>query len=353
MPEELKLPDLMLPKDFAQRMVDWQRSQGRQHLPWQHTRDPYRVWLSEIMLQQTQVSTVLDYYPRFLQRFPDVAALAAAPQDDVLGLWSGLGYYSRARNLHRCAQDVVAHLGGEFPKSAELLVSLPGIGRSTAAAIAAFCFHERVSILDGNVKRVLTRMLGYGADLAVAANERELWALADQLLPAQASDMPAYTQSLMDAGATLCQPRKAQCEACPVQQLCAAQTQGQPLAYPIKTRKLKRSSATLWLLWAVNGQGQVWLHKRAARGIWAGLFSLPVFDDEAALLAACPRARTPQHLDPWKHVLTHRDLYLHPVRVELPRGLSPQSEGQWVSAQDWPQLGLPAPIRLLLEGRKG
>jgi A/G-specific adenine glycosylase len=288
-----------------------------------------------------------------MTRFPTVADLAAAHQDEVLGLWSGLGYYSRARNLHRCAQDVVAHLGGEFPKSAELLVSLPGIGRSTAAAIAAFCFHERVSILDGNVKRVLTRVLGYGADLAVAANERELWALADQLLPAQASDMPAYTQSLMDAGATLCQPRKAQCEACPVQQLCAAQTQGQPLAYPIKTRKLKRSSATLWLLWAVNGQGQVWLHKRAARGIWAGLFSLPVFDDEAALLAACPRARTPQHLDPWKHVLTHRDLYLHPVRVELPRGLSPQSEGQWVSAQDWPQLGLPAPIRLLLEGRKG
>jgi len=348
MPEELNLP-----KGFAKRMVDWQRCQGRQHLPWQHTRDPYRVWLSEIMLQQTQVSTVLDYYPRFLQRFPDVAALAAAPQDDVLALWSGLGYYSRARNLHRCAQDVVARFGGAFPQSAELLVSLPGIGRSTAAAIAAFCFHERVSILDGNVKRVLTRVLGYGADLAVAASERALWALADQLLPAQASDMPTYTQSLMDLGATLCQPRKAQCEACPVQQLCAAQAQGQPLAYPIKTRKLKRSSATLWLLWAVNAQGQVWLHKRAARGIWAGLFSLPVFDDEAALLAACPRARMPQHLDPWKHVLTHRDLYLHPVRVELPRGLSPQSEGQWVSAQDWPQLGLPAPIRLLLEGRKG
>ena len=353
MPEELKLPDLMLPKGFAKRMVDWQRSQGRQHLPWQHTRDPYRVWLSEIMLQQTQVSTVLDYYPRFLQRFPDVAALAAAPQDDVLGLWSGLGYYSRARNLHRCAQDVVARFGGEFPKSAELLVSLPGIGRSTAAAIAAFCFHERVSILDGNVKRVLTRVLGYGPDLAVAAHERELWALADLLLPQYAADMPAYTQSLMDVGATLCQPRKAQCEACPVQKQCAAHAQGQPLAYPVKTRKLKRSSATLWLLWAVNAQGQVWLHKRAARGIWAGLFSLPVFDDEAALLAVCPAAGEPHYIEPWKHVLTHRDLHLHPVRVEMPRGPSPQCEGQWVSAQDWPQLGLPAPIRLLLEGQKG
>ena len=178
MPEELKLP-----AGFARRMVDWQRSQGRQHLPWQHTRDPYRVWLSEIMLQQTQVSTVLDYYPRFLQRFPDVVSLAAAAQDDVLALWSGLGYYSRARNLHRCAQDVVERFGGVFPKSAELLVSLPGIGRSTAAAIAAFCFDERVSILDGNVKRVLSRVLGYDADLAVASHERALWALAERLLP--------------------------------------------------------------------------------------------------------------------------------------------------------------------------
>ncbi len=333
-------------------MVDWQRCQGRQHLPWQHTRDPYRVWLSEIMLQQTQVSTVLDYYPRFLQRFPDVARLAGAAQDDVLGLWSGLGYYSRARNLHRCAQEVVARFGGEFPRTAAQLVTLPGIGRSTAAAIAAFCFEERVSILDGNVKRVLSRVLGYGADLAMAASERELWTLADLLLPQQAGDMAAYTQSLMDVGATLCQPRKVQCAACPVQQLCAAHAQGQPLAYPVKTRKLKRSSATLWLLWAVNAQGQVWLHKRPARGIWAGLFSLPVFDDEAGLLAICPKAQETLYIEPWKHVLTHRDLHLHPLRLQVPAGLQPQCEGQWVDAQVWPQLGLPAPVRLLLEGQK-
>lgn len=348
MSEELKLPT-----GFAKCMVDWQRRQGRQHLPWQHTRDPYRVWLSEIMLQQTQVSTVLDYYPRFLQRFPDVAALAAAPQDDVLGLWSGLGYYSRARNLHRCAQDVMERFGGAFPKTAESLQTLPGIGRSTAAAIAAFCFDERVSILDGNVKRVLTRVLGYSADLAAAASERELWGLAERLLPEQAQDMPAYTQSLMDVGATLCQPRKVQCEACPVQRLCVAHEEGQPLAYPVKTRKLKRSSATLWLLWAVNAQGQVWLHKRPARGIWAGLFSLPVFEDEAGLLAASVHGQSPHYVAPWKHVLTHRDLYLHPVRLHLPAKHSPQCEGQWVDAQDWPQLGLPAPVRLLLEGAKG
>jgi A/G-specific adenine glycosylase len=344
---------LKLPTDFAKHMVDWQRRQGRQHLPWQHIRDPYRVWLSEIMLQQTQVSTVLDYYPRFLQHFPNVAALAVAPQDDVLGLWSGLGYYSRARNLHRCAQEVVDRFGGEFPKSAQQLMTLPGIGRSTAAAIAAFCFDERVSILDGNVKRVLSRMLGYDADLAVAASERELWALAERLLPQQAHDMPAYTQSLMDVGATLCQPRKVQCAACPVQGLCVAHAQERPLAYPVKTRKLKRSSATLWLLWAVNAQGQVWLYKRPTRGIWAGLFSLPVFDDEAGLLAACAHGEAPQYIDAWKHVLTHRDLHLHPVRLRFAGERSPQTEGQWVGAQDWSRLGLPAPIRLLLEGRKG
>lgn len=345
--------ELTLPAGFAHHMTEWQRRQGRQHLPWQHTRDPYRVWLSEIMLQQTQVSTVLDYYPRFLHRFPDVQALAAASPDEVLALWSGLGYYSRARNLHRCAQEVVTLFGGEFPKTAEQLLTLPGIGRSTAAAIAAFCFNERVSILDGNVKRVLSRVLGYSADLAVANHERELWSLADRLLPTDALEMPVYTQSLMDVGATLCQPRKVQCQACPVQNLCVACAQGQPLAYPVKTRKLKRSSATLWLLWAVNPQGEVWLQQRAERGIWAGLFCLPVFDGESDLLATCPPDPSLHYLPAFKHVLTHRDLHLHPVRVHWPAKPSPQGEGRWVARPQWVQLGLPAPIRSLLDGHKG
>jgi A/G-specific adenine glycosylase len=337
-----------LPDGFARLVVDWQRLYGRQSLPWQNTQDPYRVWLSEIMLQQTQVSTVLDYFPRFLGRFPDVAALASAPQDDVLALWSGLGYYSRARNLHKCAQEVMGRFGGAFPRRAEDLQTLPGIGRSTAAAIAAFCFEERAAILDGNVKRVLTRVLGYGADLAVAKNEKALWALAQDLLPSQAADMPRYTQALMDLGATVCLPRKAQCETCPVSAVCQAQMQGQPLSYPVKTRKLKRSSATLWLLWAVNEQGQVWLQKRPDSGIWAGLFSLPVFDSEAQLLAAWPQETLPQFITPWKHVLTHRDLHLHPVRLLGSGRSAPACEGQWVHAQAWPDLGLPAPIRALL-----
>jgi A/G-specific adenine glycosylase len=339
---------MTLPEGFARRMVDWQRLHGRQSLPWQNTQDPYRVWLSEIMLQQTQVSTVLDYFPRFLTRFPDVTSLAAAPQDDVLALWSGLGYYSRARNLHKCAQEVMGRFGGAFPRRAEDLQTLPGIGRSTAAAIAAFCFEERAAILDGNVKRVLTRVLGYGEDLAVAKNEKALWALAQDLLPQHSADMPRYTQALMDLGATVCLPRKAQCEACPVNSGCQARARGEPLAYPVKTRKLKRSSATLWLLWAVNAKGQVWLQKRPDKGIWAGLFSLPVFESEADLLAAWIQGGEPQYIAPWKHVLTHRDLHLHPIHMLGSEQLPPVCEGQWVDAHVWPDLGLPAPIRALL-----
>ena len=192
--------------ELALRVIAWQRQHGRHTLPWQRTRDPYRVWLSEIMLQQTQVGTVLGYYDRFLQRFPDVLALAAAPLDEVLALWSGLGYYSRARNLHRCAQAVASEHGGHFPASSVALATLPGIGRSTAAAIAAFCFGERVAILDGNVKRVLTRALGFAGDLAESRQERALWQLADALLPHE--HIEAYTQGLMDLGATVCALRQ-------------------------------------------------------------------------------------------------------------------------------------------------
>ncbi|MBA2723118.1 MAG: A/G-specific adenine glycosylase, partial [Methylibium sp.] len=211
---------------MAHCVTIWQREHGRHGLPWQRERDPYRVWLSEIMLQQTQVTTVLAYYARFLERFPDVAALAAATPDDVLAAWSGLGYYSRARNLHRCAQVVMAEHRGRFPASAEQLATLPGIGRSTAAAIAAFCFDERAAILDGNVKRVLTRVLGNGCDLAVATHERALWRQACELLPHDGADMPAYTQGLMDLGATVCLVRRPNCLACPLQSLCIAQREG-------------------------------------------------------------------------------------------------------------------------------
>jgi len=342
-----------LPAGFAGRVTAWQRSHGRNALPWQNTRDPYRVWLSEIMLQQTQVAAVLGYYQRFLDRFPDVAALAAAPLDDVLGLWSGLGYYSRARNLHLCAQAVVQRHGGAFPRTAAELQALPGIGPSTAAAISSFCFGERAAILDGNVKRVLTRVLAYGDDLSSAANERKLWDMARELLPTRAlhESMPRYTQGLMDIGATVCLPRNPSCLICPVEPVCAAARAGQPEAYPVKTRKLKRSAESLWLLHAQAADGAVWLQKRPTPGVWGGLYCLPVFGSRDALADALPlpvRAKL-RDAPAFLHVLTHKDLHLHPVQADLP-GSWQGMDGGWFGPQAWPQLGLPAPVRKLLGG---
>jgi A/G-specific adenine glycosylase len=338
-----------LPEGFAGRVVDWQRSHGRHALPWQQTRDPYRVWLSEIMLQQTQVATVLGYYERFLARFPDVRSLAAAPEDDVLGSWSGLGYYSRARNLHRCAQQVVEVHGGEFPRDAATLATLPGIGRSTAAAIAAFCFGERAAILDGNVKRVLARVLGFDGDLASAANERTLWKLAEDLLPHDdlAKAMPSYTQGLMDLGATLCLPRNPSCLLCPVHESCVAFRDARQDELPVRTRKLKRSSQTLWLLEARTGDDAVWLQKRPRSGIWAGLYCLPVFESFDALASAAQDSPLEEE-PPFVHVLTHKDLHLHPVRASFSGERPIGDDGAWFAPRDWPRLGLPAPVRKLL-----
>jgi A/G-specific adenine glycosylase len=338
--------------DLAAQVVRWQARHGRNNLPWQDCRDPYRVWLSEIMLQQTQVATVLDYFPRFLNRFPDVRSLAAAQLDDVLALWSGLGYYSRARNLHACATRVVAAHGGEFPRSAQLLQALPGIGRSTAGAIASICFGERAAILDGNVRRVLTRVLGYGHDLAQGAHERALWELATGLLPTRDLQraMPRYTQGMMDLGATVCLARNPQCETCPLAQLCLARREGKPEKYPVKTRKLKRSAQSLWLLRAQTRDGAVWLSQRPTPGVWAGLYCLELFDSRDALEAAVPsRYRSALQDDAVvKHVLTHKDLYLHPVQVRLAAGALKRAGGAWFAADQWPALGLPAPVRKLL-----
>ena len=340
---------------FSARLIEWQRHHGRHTLPWQNTRDPYRVWLSEIMLQQTQVATVLGYYDRFLLCFPDVAALAAASLDDVFALWSGLGYYSRARNLHACAKAVVECHEGRFPASSAALVQLPGIGRSTAAAIAAFCFGEPVAILDGNVKRVLTRVLAFDADLAEAKHERALWAEATALLPER--DIDRYTQGLMDLGATICSARSPACLLCPVAALCAASRAGTQERYPVKTRKLKRGRREhvwLWLVW----RGRSWLVQRPATGIWAGLWSLPELESHAALVeatAAWPAER--EDLASFTHTLTHLDWTLHPVRVTLPDDADAAQvaklvrawpTGRWFTPEQALAAGLPAPLRRLL-----
>ena len=352
-------------KEFAPALIAWQKTHGRHDLPWQNTRDPYKVWLSEIMLQQTQVVTVKDYFARFLAAHPTVASLAKASLDDVLALWSGLGYYSRARHMHRCAQDVVALHGGAFPQTAEVLQTLPGIGPSTAAAVSSLCFSERVAILDGNVKRVLTRLLGFDADLAKSANEKALWQLATQVLPQDEKNgdlwaaMPHYTQGIMDLGATLCTTRNPNCLLCPVENLCAVKKGGNPEAFPVKTKTLKRTSQSLWLLWLtqVGGQadGSVYLEQRPTPGVWAGLYCLPVFDSFEALTAAVSPADVLllQDGEVFKHVLTHKDLHIHPVHLAISSKSAAKSAikvaGQWFAANEWPKLGLPAPVRKLLK----
>ncbi len=341
---------------IASRVLAWQAQHGRSGLPWQDTSDPYRVWLSEIMLQQTQVVTVLDYYPRFLKRFPSVASLAAAPQDDVLALWSGLGYYTRARNLHRCAQAVVNDFDGQFPCTAQQLQTLPGIGRSTAAAIAAFCYGERAAILDANVKRVLTRLLGYGQDLAVAAHERALWDLATDLLPTQELkvQMPRHTQAMMDLGATVCTSRKPSCLLCPLASACIALQQGAPEKYPVKTRKFKRTSQSWWLLQAQRAGGDVFLQRRPTPGVWAGLYCLPMYESRDTLMATLTPAQQVACIEhgAFMHVLTHRDMHLHVVQLVWKTKAAPVADAlastQWVALEALAKTGLPAPIRKLL-----
>ncbi len=346
---------------FAAELIAWQRRAGRHGLPWQDTHDPYRVWLSEIMLQQTQVSTVLRYYPVFLQRFPDVLSLAQAQADEVMALWSGLGYYSRARNLHRCAQVVVQQHGGRFPDNAAALQTLPGVGASTAAAIAAFSFNERVSILDGNVRRLLARVLAFGGDLAQAGAARALWQAAQALPPnhPQPGDMSAYTQGLMDLGATVCTRSRPRCEQCPMASVCVAHKTGTVERYPVKTRTLKRRHESWWLLlcvhWASPGGPSVWLARRPATGIWANLHCPPVFDSlDAAVAALQPTgpAASPEYraLVPVQHSLTHRELRLHPLLVECnaPTVAPADEAGRWLPLDQLDSVGLPAPVRLLL-----
>jgi A/G-specific adenine glycosylase len=347
-----------LPAGFAERVVAWQKVHGRHALPWQQTRDAYRVWLSEIMLQQTQVTTVLAYYERFMVRFPDVRALAAAEVGDVLAAWSGLGYYARAKNVHRCARAVVAAHGGAFPTTSAALARLPGIGRSTAAAIAAFCFGERVAILDGNVKRVLSRLLAFEGDVGEARGERELWDAATALLPS--NDIDAYTQGLMDLGAMVCVARSPHCLLCPASGGCAAASAGTQERYPIKRRRAQRSRRQhVWL--ELRWRDDLWLVERGASGVWSGLWSLPELaslDAFAATSAGWPG--TAETLEPFVHVLTHFDWHLQPVRWTFPAAapaaqiaslLADWPAGRWFDLDAALALGLPAPLKKRLRAQ--
>jgi len=356
-------PDSPLQSVFAARLIAWQRGHGRHDLPWQNTRDPYRIWLSEIMLQQTQVSTVIPYYTRFVERFPDVAALARAPLDDVMALWAGLGYYSRARNLHRCAQAVVEQHGGAFPATVEALADLPGIGRSTAAAIASFAFGVRATILDGNVKRVLARVFGVEGFPGERRVETGMWALAESLLPERASDddIGAYTQGLMDLGATVCGRGRPVCGRCPFAADCVANLTGRQRELPAARPKKAVPTRRTWMLVLLDG-GSVLLEKRPPTGIWGGLWSLPEAAGEAALAErarAFGGVREPEHLAPLAHTFTHFKLDIEPRLVDVDASASSvgleagDSETAWVPLAEIDAYGVPAPVRKLLDSLQG
>ena len=340
------------PSSFAQRVCRWQKAHGRHDLPWQNTRDAYRIWLSEIMLQQTQVATVIPYYTRFLAAFPDVGALAAATEDRVLEHWSGLGYYRRAHLLHAAAKAVVARHGGEFPHDVDTIAALPGIGRSTAAAIAAFAFGARAAILEGNVKRVLARHRGIEGYPGTPVVERALWNEADALLPSR--DVRAYTQGLMDLGATVCTRAAPRCDACPVAHDCVARRDDrvQELPSPRPKKTLPQRAVRVLVL---ERAGMILLEKRPAAGIWGGLWSFPELDLDADVAAHC-RAQfsvviaAGEVLPPIEHGFTHYRLTLHPQRIAV-RTWPPRAEAPgrlWLTRDDALHAALPAPIRKLV-----
>jgi A/G-specific adenine glycosylase len=342
---------------FAARIIAWQQQHGRRDLPWQRTRDAYRIWLAEVMLQQTQVATVIPYYERFLRQFPDVRALAAAPPESVMAAWAGLGYYSRARLLHRCARLLVDEHRGEFPSDALSLSRLPGIGRSTAAAIAAFAGGERAAILDGNVKRVLARQFGIEGYPGEAPVERALWALAETLLPD--AEIEGYTQGLMDLGATVCTRSRPKCEVCPVADSCVARGTGRievlPTPRPVRTRPVRIGA----LLVIRDATGAVLLEPRPPRGIWGGLLSLPEFDAEAddeTLIDAAQsryalRIRLADRLASVRHEFTHFSFVMQP-RIADVLGASGAASNpmRFLALHELDTAPLPAPIRRLLRG---
>ncbi|MDW5417529.1 A/G-specific adenine glycosylase [Iodobacter sp. CM08] len=341
--------------DFSQRLIAWQAVHGRHNLPWQVS-DPYKVWLSEIMLQQTQVITVIPYYQQFLERFPDVASLASASGDDVLARWSGLGYYSRARNLHKAAKMVMERFGGAFPRTPELLAELPGVGPSTAAAIAAFSFGAHAAILDGNVKRVLARWAGISGYPGTKIVERELWQLAATLLPEQGIER--YTQSLMDMGATICTPKKPACITCPVFDDCIARQQGRQAELPTpKPKKVSPERQTVLMM--ITRDGKLLLERRPPTGIWGGLWSLPETTSTLEASKACSQrfgldVEFDSAAEDFVHVFTHFRLTITPLPGSVigQTALTHEDHLGWFSQAEALELGLPSPVRkLVMKGR--
>lgn len=340
------------PSGLAPALLAWWELHGRKDLPWQQDPNPYRVWVSEIMLQQTQVTTVMRYYDLFTDAFPDVRALAAAPIDRVLHLWSGLGYYARARNLHRAAQQVAEQHAGELPEDFDALVALPGIGRSTAGAILALSCNRRLPILDGNAKRVLARYFGVEGWPGRSAVARELWELADVCTPNQQA--ARYTQAIMDLGATLCGRGRPECERCPLAARCVAQQTGRVGEIPASKPKRERPRRDTVALMVTRTDGAVLLERRPAEGIWGGLWGLPEAGQAAEVEDWCRRrlACVPESIEPRPavvHAFTHFELGIHPVLVRIADGAVMEGDGWlWYNRRDPAEVGLAAPVAKLL-----
>jgi A/G-specific adenine glycosylase len=338
---------------FADRVLAWFEANGRKDLPWQQNPGRYRVWISEIMLQQTQVATVIPYYLRFMESFPDVVSLANATADDVLHHWSGLGYYARARNLHKAAQLVREQYNGEFPNDLDAVVALPGIGRSTAGAILSLSGGARHSILDGNVKRVLARhraVDGWPGKTAVA---NQLWSIADLLTPQ--ANVAAYNQAMMDLGATLCTRSKPDCDACPLQEDCVARIEGRQHELPAgKPNKVKPLRSTRMVLAHVDGA--VYLERRPPVGIWGGLWSLPELGEQEIIDDWCEQTLNARPADtdywpPLRHSFSHYDLDIQPISVRIDRASSKVADEdarRWWQLREAPQIGLAAPVQKLI-----
>ncbi len=338
---------------FSKKVLKWFDQHGRKHLPWQQNRNVYRVWVSEIMLQQTQVATVIPYFERFMERFPDVQSLAKASQDEVLQLWSGLGYYARGRNLHKCAQTIVAEHQGEFPQTVDELETLPGIGRSTAGAIVSLSLDQAATILDGNVKRVLARFYGVAEWPGQTKTAQKLWQYAEALTPSKRC--ADYTQAMMDLGATLCKRSKPECLRCPLKSECVGYIEGEPEQYPGKKPKKRLPIKTAYFLIIENPSGGLLLEQRPATGIWGGLWSFPELEPEGNILTHCQKhygeVNSHKRLNPFRHTFSHYHLDIHPVHIQLSsahRRIRSDDQLRWFTENEWLDMGLAAPVKKLL-----
>ncbi|QHA88046.1 A/G-specific adenine glycosylase [Serratia rhizosphaerae] len=348
----IRNPIMMQARQFSHQVLEWYQRYGRKTLPWQLDKTPYQVWLSEVMLQQTQVATVIPYFQRFMARFPTVSQLAAAPLDEVLHLWTGLGYYARARNLHKAAQTIVAQHGGEFPTSFEEIAALPGIGRSTAGAILSLSLGQHYPILDGNVKRVLARCYAVEGWPGKKPVENRLWQISDEVTPAEG--VGQFNQAMMDLGALVCTRSKPKCELCPLSNGCIAYANHSWANYPGKKPKQTLPEKTAYFLLLQQGE-RVWLQQRPTVGLWGGLFCFPQFavrqEMELWLQQRGLNAEHAQQLTAFRHTFSHFHLDIVPMWLPLDGagGAMDEGDGLWYNLAQPPSVGLAAPVERLLQ----